>query len=74
MPALVTKEDWEVKVFLGDEEDIGTKFNIVVIQIDKKDNSDFEEYFKKARETGDYLGLGLPSSAEILDEIEVERI
>jgi len=68
------KGQWYVEVWLGrEEEDVGNEFDIVVILVNEKDDQAYSDYLARGRETGDYPGIPLPTSANIMDVITVIR-
>ncbi|HEY9246920.1 MAG TPA: hypothetical protein VIO11_08755 [Candidatus Methanoperedens sp.] len=66
--------EWDIPVFLGrGKEDIGMKFYIALISVNESDDKYFTDNLKKGQETGNYLGISLPSDAEIIERVTVTR-
>lgn len=66
------REEWEILVWLGREENIGDKFDIAVILVNKEDNDYYLDYLKTGEETG-YPGIPLPDSTVFMGRITVIR-
>lgn len=63
-----------VEVWLGrEEEDVGIEFDIAVILVNEEDDQYYSNYLARGKETGDYPGIPLPPSANIMDVITVFR-
>lgn len=66
--------DWSSLAFIGIEEDIGKKFDIIAVLADKKAQDTFNAYLIQARDTKTWSGLErLPEGALIYDRITVTR-
>jgi len=69
------KGQWYVEVWLGrEEEDVGIEFDIAVILVNEEDDQYYSNYLARGKETGDYPGIPLPPSANIMDVITVFRL
>lgn len=55
----------------GGEKDIDEEFVIAVALVNNKDDQMFMEWLKEGKETGNYTGIELPASADIIDQISV---
>ena len=55
----------------GGEKDIDKEFVIAVALVNNKDDQMFVEWLKEGRETGNYSGIELPVSVDIIDQISV---
>ncbi len=64
---------WDIQATFGGMQDIGTKFKIAVILINKVDDQYYQDYFAKGKQTGNYPGIPLPASTKIMDSISVMR-
>lgn len=66
---------WDIQAWFGKEnKDIGTKYYLAVILVNEKDNQYYINYLENGQKTGNYPGISLPPSAEIMDRITVVRI
>jgi hypothetical protein len=52
-------------VFLGQQQDVGFKFNIVAQWVDESVNRDLVNYMRRAEETGKYPGILLPPGSPV---------
>jgi len=64
---------WHVEVWLGREEDAGMAFDIAVILVNEEGDQRYRTYLARGAETGDYPGIPLHPSANIMDVITVIR-
>ena len=67
--------DWESPVIIGIEEDIGKRFDIIVVLVDQEAQDEFNEYLEKWK--GKYPSPGLerlPEGVVIYERITVTRI
>ncbi|MHC4528501.1 MAG: hypothetical protein ACYS29_11535 [Planctomycetota bacterium] len=68
------KGRWNVPAWLGREkEDVGAQFDIAVILVNEKDDQYYTNYLKTGQETGNYPGVPLPASAQVVDRITLTR-
>jgi hypothetical protein len=68
------KDQWYVEVWLGREtEDIGNEFDIAVILVNEEDDQAYRDYLTIGEATGDYPGIPLPPSADVMAIVTVIR-
>lgn len=72
--AVQANGDWISLTFIGIEEDVNKKFDIIVVLADKRAQDAFEAYIKQSEVTKTWPGLErLPEGAPIYDRITVIR-
>lgn len=72
--AVQVNGDWISLTFIGIEEDVNKKFDIIVVLADKRAQDAFNAYLKQAEDTGIWSGLErLPEGATIYDSTTVTR-
>lgn len=54
---------WEQTVYLGNEKDINSRFEIIVMWVDAEDNKKIENDMRAAEATGNYKGRELPKGS-----------
>lgn len=75
---IITGSDlaWEQTIYIGQkdsQEDIGKKHDLLLVLADETANRKFNDYLKRASETGVYPREPLPSNVKILNKITVIR-
>jgi hypothetical protein len=66
--------DWTSLIYIGIEEDVNRKFDIIAVLADKRAQDAFNAYFTKAKDTNTWPGLErLLEGATIYDRITVMR-
>jgi len=73
--AIIEANDrWSSMAFIGGSNDIGKKFDIIVLIADEKAKNDITQYLEDAKERYSWDGLlTLPKGAIIFDRITVQR-
>ena len=65
---------WASMSYIGIDEDVKQKFDLIVVVADETAQEAFESYLEKAKDKKDWAGLEqLPDGAEILDRLMVIR-
>ena len=73
--AVQANGDWISLTFIGIEEDVNKKFDIIVVLADKRAQDAFNAYRKQSEDTDTWPGLErLPEGVTIYDRITVTRM
>ena len=65
---------WSSLVLIGSDQDVGKKFDIIVLNANEKATGFFESYFLGSKNSGSWVGMNqLPEGAIIYDRITVTR-
>jgi hypothetical protein len=73
--AKVREGRWRVVVTYGQNRDLGSEFELTTAVLADADDSDMNNWIKRAEETGQYPGIRLPASVQgcVTDTIIVTR-
>ena len=66
-------EKWSTTAWVGEEENVGEEFEILVVLVDKGINQDYQNCLEKGKAEGKYPEIPLPEDVTICDSITVTR-
>lgn len=65
---------WASMTYIGVPSDVGLKFDLIAVLVDKQGQDAFNKYLVNAKNKSDYAGLEqLPNGATVYDRVSVTR-
>ena len=61
--ALIGEGSWQMMVFYGSRQDVGSSFEVVAMPVDGKINDNLREWYATANAKGDFTPIRLPHAA-----------
>jgi PKD repeat protein len=66
---------WSIPVYIGVANNVGVKFDIIVVVANKQANDKFVSYIQTGKKTNNWPGMiGIPSGAKVYNKITVTRV
>ena len=72
-PKVDDKGNWKAYIRIGEERDIGLKFEIAVATVDKEVQKKISEYFERGRQDNQWIPIPIPKTTSDIDMVTVKK-